>query len=382
MSATPIDLISIPVVDNHCHSLYRIQGPQDVLSWRKHFTEANGWRMQQEHVATTLLYRRLIRAMADFFSCAPTEEAVLAARNQQDGRTLVQNYWRAANIDVLCLDKGHPPLDEVFSESDHAVLGACRVAPMLRVELIMQDLIAAQSTLAAVVEGLRAALEDIRGQGYVSLKSIVAYRTGLDIATWSLDEAQMAFVEARNEVSATGAVRLGYKPLLDTLLHVVFEEAARQEVPIQFHTGYGDDDADMLLANPLHLRAVLREKKYQSMPIVLLHESYPYTRQGAYLAAIYDNVYLDLSYGIPFLGYNEMLEFTRAAFDVAPSSKLLYSSDGIGVPELHWISARDGRRIIGQVLSERVASGELSQYAAEEVGVAVLQQNALRLYQI
>jgi predicted TIM-barrel fold metal-dependent hydrolase len=320
--------------------------------------------------------------MADFFSCAPTEEAVLVARNQQDGRTLVQNYWRAANIDVLCLDKGHPPLDEVFSEADHAALGACRVAPMLRVELIMQALIAAQSTLAAVVEGLRAALEDIRGQGYVSLKSIVAYRTGLDIATWSLNEAQMAFMEARNEVSATGAVRLGYKPLLDTLLHVVFEEAARQEMPIQFHTGYGDDDADMLLANPLHLRAVLREKKYQSMPIVLLHESYPYTRQGAYLAAVYDNVYLDLSYGIPFLGYNEMLEFTRAAFDVAPSSKLLYSSDGIGVPELHWISARDGRRIIGQVLSERVASGELSQYAAEEVGVAVLQQNALRLYHI
>jgi predicted TIM-barrel fold metal-dependent hydrolase len=283
---------------------------------------------------------------------------------------------------VLCLDKGHPPLYEVLSEADHAELGNCRVAPMLRVELIMQDLIAAQSTLTDVIEGLRAALQDIRGQGYVSLKSIVAYRTGLEIAAWSADAVQVAFAEARNEVSATGTVRLGYKPLLDTLLHVVFEEAASQEVPIQFHTGYGDEDADMLLANPLLLRAVIRNKRYQTMPVVLLHESYPYTRQAAYLATVYDNVYLDLSYGIPFLGYNEMLEFTRAAFDVAPSSKLLYSSDGIGIPELHWISARDGRRIIGQVLGERVASGELSQSEAEAVGVAVLQQNALRLYQI
>lgn len=378
----PIDLTSIPVVDNHCHSLYRAQGPKDAISWRKHFTEAKGLRTQQEHVATTLLYRRLLRAMSDFFSCAPTEEAVLAARNQQDSRTLVRNYLRDAHIDVLCLDKGHPPLDEVFSEADHAQLGNCRVAPMLRVELVMQDLIAAHSTFTAVVEALRAALQDIRGQGYVSLKSIVAYRTGLNIATWSVDDAQTAFAEARAEVNAKGSVHLGYKPLLDTLLHVVFEEAAKQEMPIQFHTGYGDDDADMLLANPLQLRAVFREEKYQSMPIVLLHEAYPYTRQAAYLATVYDNVYLDLSYGIPFLGYNEMLEFTRAAFDVAPSSKLMYSSDGTGIPELHWISARDGRNIIGQVLGERVASGELYQSEAEEVGRAVLQQNALRLYQL
>jgi len=50
---------------------------------------------------------------------------------------------------------------------------------------------------------------------------------------------------------------------------------------------------------------------------VLLHECYPYTREGAYLAAVYENVYLDLSYGIPFLGYGEMATFTRAAFGVA-----------------------------------------------------------------
>jgi len=62
---------------------------------------------------------------------------------------------------------------------------------------------------------------------------------------------------ARWEVQEKGSVRLAQKPLLDTLLHVTFEEAARQELPIQFHTGYGDTDADMLLANPLHLRAVL-----------------------------------------------------------------------------------------------------------------------------
>jgi uncharacterized protein len=96
------------------------------------------------------------------------------------------------------------------------------------------------------------------------------------------------------------------------MLHTAFAHTARQEVPVQFHVGYGDADTDLLLGNPLHLRAVLERPDYRGMPVVLLHECYPYTREGGYLAAIYENVYLDLSYGIPLLGLGEMLSFTRA----------------------------------------------------------------------
>jgi predicted TIM-barrel fold metal-dependent hydrolase len=114
--------------------------------------------------------------------------------------------------------------------------------------------------------------------------------------------------------------------------------------------------------------------------VVLLHACYPYTREGGYLAAVYENVYLDLSYGIPFLGYGEMLAFTRQALGVAPISKLLYSSDGIGVPELHWMGATVGRRVLGQTLGELVAHGELGVSEAEAAGEDVLRGNAIRLY--
>jgi hypothetical protein len=377
---TSIDLSHIPLADNHCHGIYHMQGPMDAPAWRRLFTESSDPRMRSEHVATTLFYHRLVRKMATFFGCDPTEDAVLEARRQFDDRGLTGKLLRAAHIEVLFLDKGYPQQELVLSDAELSSVAGCRVAPMLRVELVMQRLIAEHNTLPAVIEALRAELNDVRGQGYVALKSIVAYRTGLDIRTWNNDDVEAAFVEARREVQARGAVRLRHKPLLDTLLHVTFEEAARQELPVQFHTGYGDTDADMLLANPLHLRAVLEEDKYRTMPVVLLHECYPYTRQGAYLATVYENAYLDLSYGIPFLGYNEMIEFTRAAFDVAPFSKLLYSSDGVGVPELHWMSALDGRRILGQVLGECMANGDLSSAAAEAAGVAVLHDNAMKLY--
>ncbi len=377
---TSIDLTQIPLADNHCHGIYTNQKTTDILAWRAHFTESTDAAMQQTHVATTLFYRRLLHAMADFLACEASEEAVLATRQTYSERDLVQKYLRDAHIEALFVDKGHPPVDTILSDADLAELGGCRIGPILRVELLMQNLIAEQSSLTDVIDKLKQTLSDVRAQGYVALKSIAAYRTGLAIRTWSDEEVAQAFTAARHEVQERGSVRLGYKPLLDTLLHVVFAEAAHQELPIQFHTGYGDTDADMLLANPLQLRAVLEQKAYRAMPVVLLHESYPYTRQGAYLATVYENVYLDLSYGIPFLGYNEMLEFTRGAFDVAPFSKLLYASDAIGIPELHWLSARDGRRILGQALGERVSTGELTIAEAELAGAAVLRDNAMQLY--
>jgi hypothetical protein len=75
-----------------------------------------------------------------------------------------------------------------------------------------------------------------------------------------------------------------------------------------------------------------------------------------------------------------MLAFTRQALGVAPSSKLMYSSDGVGVPELHWMSAVDGRRVIGEALGEMVAQGELDLDEAEAVGESLLCGNATRLY--
>jgi predicted TIM-barrel fold metal-dependent hydrolase len=252
---------------------------------------------------------------------------------------------------------------------------------MLRLEVLMEDLLLEHDSLADTEEALVTALDDVRGQGYLALKSIVAYRTGLDIREWPRAEAENSVREYKR-AAESGSARLAHKPLLDTLLHVAFAQAARQEVPVQFHVGYGDADTDLLLGNPLNLRPVLQRPDYRGMPVVLLHECYPYTRQGGYLAAVYENVYLDLSYGIPLLGYGEMLSFTRSALGVAPSSKLMYSSDGIGVPELHWISAIDGRRVLGRALGEMVSYAELSLSEAEAVGDSVLRGNATRLYRL
>jgi hypothetical protein len=376
-----VDLRDVPVVDNHCHGILRSQDFDDLVSWREAFTESADPGMPREHVASTAFYRRLIRTLASSFGCEPDEEAVLSARAGRDGLAHTAELLRAANVEALLTDTGYPPPEEVLPRDELAKLGDCRTEPMLRLETLMERLLSEHDSLEEAKEALAAALDDVRGQGYVALKSIAAYRTGLNIMEWTGEEAEASLGRFRRS-AREGSERLAHKPLLDTLLHVAFAEAARQEVPVQFHVGYGDADTDLLLGNPLHLRAVLERPDYRGMPVVLLHECYPYTREGGYLAAVYENVYLDLSYGIPLLGYGEMFSFTHQALGVAPISKLLYSSDGIGVPELHWMSAIDGRHVLGQALEELVAHGEMSIPEAEAAGEDVLRGNAIRLYRL
>ena len=147
----------------------------------------------------------------------------------------------------------------------------------------------------ATVEGARAA-------GHVGLKSIVAYRTGLAVRDTPRSEAAAAFVPVKERAKRAGRVRLADKPLNDYLVHRALEIAARAEMPVQFHTGFGDGDLDLLAANPLHLRPII--EGYPRVPLVLLHASYPYVREQGYLAAIYPNVYADLGLAVPYVAAN------------------------------------------------------------------------------
>src|SRR4051794_30612541 len=378
--ATRTDLADVRVVDNHCHSVERVQPQRDVGAWRAFFTESPDQRTRTEDVATTAFYQRLLTELAALHGVPADEGAVLDARARQDTPELTGTLLRAADVGALVVDTGFPDPADALSVDELGRAGGCRAASLLRLELVLQELVARAETFDELIEAVRLRLRDARSQGWAGFKTIAGYRTGLAIARWPDDDARASFARARREVADTGAVRLGHKPLLDTLLHEAFAVAAAEELPVQVHVGYGDPDADLRLAHPLLLREVLEDPAYRGMPLVLLHGCWPYVREGAYLAAVYGNAYLDLSYGIPFLSRGEMRDMTRAALGTAPASKLMYSSDGARVPELHWLGARDGRRVLGQVLDELVSDGDLTGDQARAVGEKVLRDNATALY--
>jgi hypothetical protein len=375
-----LDLSGIPVVDNHCHPVLLNQ-QVDAPGFRNYFTEASDPSIPEKHIPNTVYYLWLLRQLATIYGCPNTEEDILAIRSGLDDDTLLERFFRAANIDTLILDPAFPLPHTCYSPEHMGQLGHCRTARMLRLETLMQQLIVQYQNFDEVVDRYTLTLTNAHEQGYCAFKSIVAYRTGLEIAEWSKDQAVSSFQEALLAIR-NGQLRIAHKPLIDYLLHIAFRQAAEQELPVQFHTGYGDGDTDMRLGNPLHLRDVLERKDYQPMKVVLLHESYPYSQLGAYLAAIYPHVYFDLSYMIPFVDRLEMLAFTRQALGVTPASKLMYSSDGIHVPEMHWAGAIRGRSVIGQVLQEMIDADEIDQEQAYDLALQILHDTAYTVYRL
>jgi len=376
-----LDLTDIAVVDNHCHPVLLDQR-LDALQFRSYFSEATDASFPEKHVYNSIYYTWFLRQAASFYGCEPREEEVLAARNSMSADTLLEHLLEAAHIDTLILDPAYPLPDRCYTPERMGSLGHCRTARMLRLETLMQQLILAYDDLDDMLEHYSAELSDIRGRGYCAFKSIVAYRTGLNVQQWSKDEAAVSFAEARALALKDGRLRIAHKPLLDYLLHIALRKASEQRLPVQFHTGYGDSDTDMRLGNPLHLRDVLEQPDYRSMSVVLLHESYPYCQLGAYLAAIYPHVYFDLSYTIPFVDKLEMLAFTRQALGAAPASKLMFSTDGINVPEMHWAGALRGRSIIGQVLNELIDADEIDQEQAYHLAQLILMDTAHSVYRL
>jgi hypothetical protein len=302
---------------------------------------------------------------------------VLEARAQQAYAAWVPRLFREANIALVLCDAGYGG-DGAYSQDQMAALLPCPVRPILRLETTAQALIATHATFSNMVEAFVEQVGRARQDGYVALKTIVAYRTGLDIAVPSRAEAAAAYPPLHEAAQRDGQVRLEHKPLLDYLLWLAAEQAARQALPLQFHTGFGDRDADLRAANPLHLRLFIERSNAQC---VLLHAGWPFYRETAHLAALYSHVWLDLSLAIPFAtaGIPAML---RDILGMAPFSKILFATDAFTMPEIFWLAARWGRWGLGQVLEsfirERLLTGQEAWIAAE----AILAENARRLYHL
>ena len=372
-----LNFSAIPILDHHAHSLLR-RPPVNPSDWLKFFTESTDPEVIAHHVPHTLFFQFAVKALAGLLGCEPKPESVLAGRDRLGRQGWVERLIRDANINGMLVDYGFQSSDS-YPHDELAELLPCRVEPILRLETLAQKLILENDTCDQVLDAFIAEVEGAKNAGYVALKSIIAYRTGLDIREWPLSEVKAAFGPIKELARRQGQIRLASQPINDTLVNHALDISERQRLPFQFHTGFGDADVDLRLANPLNFRPLLQSGKYTHVPWVLLHQGYPYVREAGYLASIYANVYTDISLAIPFAVSETDLLLTQL-LGLAPTSKLLYASDGFSVPELFWLGAKVVREGLERVLGIQVDRGVLSVAEAYKTAERILFRNSERLY--
>lgn len=369
------DLTTIPIVDQHAHNLLRPE-QLETFAYPSAFTEAYDAEIVDRHVQETLSFRRSLRDIAAILECEADLAEVLAAREQLGFEAVARRFFEAGRFEALLLDDGFVP-DQILPVEWHARF--LPVHRLLRVEFLAENLIRQTATWPEFQAAFRARLQNLPAD-VVGLKSIAAYRTGLAIETPDPEAAAVYFGRLRDQAEAGKRIRLNFKPLNDWVVWTMLEAAAQQEIPVQFHTGFGDPDLDLRWANPVHMRPLFENPSFRRVSFVLLHASYPFTRQAGYLAAVYPNVYVDLGLAIPFLSVAGMRFVVRAFLELTPLSKILFSTDAHLIPELFYLGAHWGRRVLADVLEETIRHGDLTAREAEAAAEAILRRNAISLY--
>lgn len=179
----------------------------------------------------------------------------------------------------------------------------------------------------------------------VGFKSIACYRTGLDVQPTNPSHQDLA-TTTRNVVTRyleTGKLRLADKPLNDFIVQLTMRTAESCGKPgklpymrvfcgrkrliffsVQFHTGLGDGDITLAKSSPALLQPLI--EAYPRAPVVLLHSSYPFTREAGYLASVFKNVYLDFGEVFPFVSKTGQKNIVRQVLELSPTNKILWSS--------------------------------------------------------
>jgi uncharacterized protein len=371
-----MDLDALPAIDQHAHNIVRA-AIADAWPYTASFTEAHAPALIETHARHTLFFRRSLRDIAGLLGCAADEQAILERRRALGLEKLTACCLAAANLQAILLDDGFQS-DVIHPIAWHAQF--LPVRRLLRIEALAEQLFGECESFDDFEDRFRTHLDPVP-EGVVGLKSIACYRTGLDIRPVDRATAQDDFTLLKKS-TGTAPLRLTSKPLIDYLLGVALAIASRQRIPVQLHTGFGDPDLDLRLANPLHLRALLEDPRHRDAPLVLLHASYPFTREAGYLASVYPQVYIDMGLAVPFLGVSGMHETVRQLLELAPASKVLFSSDAHNIPELFYLGALWGRRILARVLTQAIRDSDLTVSEADEFACLILADSARTLYRL
>ncbi|MGH3981725.1 MAG: amidohydrolase family protein [Pseudonocardiaceae bacterium] len=299
----------------------------------------------------------------------------LARRRELGAQEVTRRLLAAGGVEWFLVETGYRAETTLGPLEMAAACGAA-AAEIVRLEAVAEEVAASGVDAAGYADRFASTL-DGRARHAVGLKSVIAYRYGLDFDPTppNADEVRRAagqWLQRRQ----TGELRLTDPVLLRHLLWTGLEHG----LPLQFHVGYGDPDLTLHRCDPSLMTEFLRRVQDHHVPVMLLH-CYPYHRTAGYLAHVFPHVYFDVGLAVNYTGTRSRAVVAES-LEVAPFGKVLFSSDAWGPAELHYLGAVLWRRAMASVLGEWVESGEWSGADAERVAHMVGAGNAKRVYRL
>ncbi|KAJ2977805.1 hypothetical protein NUW58_g7695 [Xylaria curta] len=397
-------LDTTPIIDHHAHPLLKseLMGDHPLLSIT---TEANGDAL--EHTSSSLAHIRAVKQLAQILGCEKSWDAV-AARIKQE-RTASPEAWTKRcleGIETILVDDGLGAPENFERYSWHDTFTKSKCKRVVRIESVAEDIFARYCVAAKAGvqprdpdEGysvemmldftteIKRCLADPEVAGF---KSVICYRGGLNMIPKDsfvffeplaeLGDIVKKYVKGDDDFVAKK--RLQSRVLNNLIVHetarLISESPSSPKKPFQFHTGLGDNDITLALSSPSLMQGFIKD--YPTVPIVILHAGYPWTREAGYLAAMYNNVYADIGEVFPVLSRHGQENVVKQILEICPWSKILWSTDGHMAPETYLLATTQVRSVLKTVLGELVQTEQIDEKQAATLAQDVLFNNAKKLY--
>jgi len=393
-----LDLSKTPVVDAHCHSYLESPTVMNGNEFSRHssilaappsFLESlfkpPDYQLKRSRERISAMDREraysnlMVRWLSEFLRCKPDFDVVATARSGRasDFDEYVRELFENVHLRGLVMDGGYPPLMDSDLERFPA-----KVVKIFRLEPLINDLLVKCESFETFCSDYDSAIRRaINDEGYVGLKTVIAYRTGLKISRVEEIAAKADFRAAKDGRAERAWFGPKVKQLRDFLTVRALELSIDLDIPVQIHTGVGDYEIVLDQCDPALLYRMLTDDKLRHATVTLVHSGFPNNQTAAYMASVLPNVFLDFSLTIPFLNpisHHRLLEI----LEIAPSSKVMYGSDGFGVPEIFWFSAKLGKKLLEKCFAQFLVEKVFDENEVYRQAEMILHQNATDLYSV
>ena len=399
-----------PVIDNHGHNLLRPHGLRSS-NFLTITSEAAGEALRD--TPTTLAHLRAAKQLRKLYDL-PVEadwNAILEARNRllyEDPDGLNRKCLRGTQ--TILIDDGLGSADDFEPYQWHSQYTLSPCKRIVRIEAVAASILASLHQQWKLPVGISIADEEacslawvkfitsfeqaiaqaINDDEVLGFKSVICYRSGLAVKMGRDIEVTEAgiqsFMEEFLPTCESKSFRVESKGMNDALVISTCKLISAGLVekgkakPLQFHTGLGDNDISLLESNPGRLQPLVAA--FPTVPVVLLHSSYPYTQEAGYLATVYHNVYLDIGEVFPMVSRSGQETIVRQALELAPMSKVLWSTDGHLQAETYWLANVQGREVLERIFTEMVREEDLTVDQAIHAVEDILFHNSNKLYDL
>lgn len=364
----------VELVDHHCHGV--LEHDLDRASFEDLITESD----RPGPPGTTFFDTQLGFMIRRY--CAPllglpafaSPEDYLTRRTELGAAEVNRRLLTGQGYSTLLIETGHRG-DEILDPVGMGERAQSGVAEVVRLERIAEE-VAEAGVVASQFRTEFAAELDSRLQTAVGVKSIAAYRIGLDFnpARPGPDEVDSAVGQWIH--GTQGPARLED----ETIIRHLIWEAVDRSVPIQFHIGYGDPDVDLHRCNPLLLTEFLRLSRDSGATVMLLH-CYPFHREAGYLAHCFEHVYCDVGLAVNYTGA-QAAQIIAESLELTPFHKALFSSDAWGAAELYCLGAQLFKDGLDTVLADWSRRHGWPEAELRRITTMITAGNARRVYRL